>query len=79
LSAASLQHPGSFEERRDSRQRRDKRHRGPFLWFVSLGKQRNEQTDIMCISLISEDNRNWGAPLTFFVLVGSLALEDFTA
>ena len=24
---------------------RDKRHRGPFLWFVSLGKQKNEHTD----------------------------------
>ena len=43
LSAASLQSPGSIEERRASRPRRDKRHRGPFLWFVSLGKQRNEQ------------------------------------
>jgi hypothetical protein len=39
----SLQSPGSIEERRDSRQRRDKGHRVPFLWFVSLGKQRNEQ------------------------------------
>jgi hypothetical protein len=36
LSAASLQHPGSFEERRASRPRRDKRHGclffGSFLW-----------------------------------------------
>jgi hypothetical protein len=45
LSAASLQSPGSIEEHRESRPRRDKRHRVPFLWFVSLGKQRNEQTD----------------------------------
>ena len=42
LSAASLQSPGSIEEHRASRLRRDKGHRGPFLWFVSLGKQRNE-------------------------------------
>ena len=40
----SLQSPGSIEEHRVSRLRRDKRHRGPFLWFVSLGKQRNEHT-----------------------------------
>ena len=39
----SLQSPGSIEERRASRLRRDKGHRVPFLWFVSLGKQRNEQ------------------------------------
>jgi len=38
----SLQNPGSFEERRASRLRRDQ-WRVPFLWFVSLGKQRNEQ------------------------------------
>jgi len=49
LSAASLQSPGSIEEypmrginSGYSRPRRDKGHRGPFLWFVSLGKQRNE-------------------------------------
>jgi hypothetical protein len=47
LSAASLQNPGSIEEHRASRLRRDKRHRGPFLWFVSLGKQRNEQSNFM--------------------------------
>ncbi len=47
LSAASLQSPGSIEEHRVSRLRRDKRHRVPFLWFVSLGKQRNEQNDFM--------------------------------
>jgi hypothetical protein len=47
LSAASLQSPGSIEEHRASRLRRDKRHRGPFLWFVSLGKQRNEQSNFM--------------------------------
>jgi hypothetical protein len=41
----SLQSPGSIEEHRVSRLRRDKGHRGPFLWFVSLGKQRNEQKD----------------------------------
>jgi hypothetical protein len=40
-----LQSPGSIEERRASRLRRDKGHRVPFLWFVSLGKQRNEQKD----------------------------------
>ena len=39
----SLQSPGSIEEHRASRLRRDKGHRGPFLWFISLGKQRNEQ------------------------------------
>ena len=47
LSAASLQSPGSIEEHRASRQRRDKGHRGPFLWFVSLGKQRNEHTKFL--------------------------------
>jgi len=50
LSVASLQSPGSIEERRESRLRRDKGHRGPFLWFVSLGKQRNEHTDFMAQS-----------------------------
>jgi hypothetical protein len=35
---------------RESRLRRDKGHRGPFLWFVSLGKQRNERTDFMAQS-----------------------------
>jgi hypothetical protein len=35
---------------RESRLRRDKGHRGPFLWFVSLGKQRNEHTDFMAQS-----------------------------
>jgi len=43
----SLQSPGSIEERRASRLRRDQGHRGPFLWFVSLGKQRNERTDFI--------------------------------
>jgi hypothetical protein len=43
----SLQSPGSIEEHRVSRLRRDKRHRVPFLWFVSLGKQRNERTDFI--------------------------------
>ena len=43
LSEASLQSPGSIEEHRASRQRLAKGHRVPFLWFVSLGKQRNEQ------------------------------------
>ena len=38
-----MQSPGSIEEHRVSRLRRDKGHRVPFLWFVSLGKQRNEQ------------------------------------
>jgi len=47
LSAASLQSPGSIEEHRASRPRRDKGHRGPFLWFVSLGKQRNEHTKFL--------------------------------
>jgi hypothetical protein len=42
----SLQSPGSIEEHRASRLRRDKGHRVPFLWFVSLGKQRNEQKHI---------------------------------
>ncbi|MHB1015651.1 MAG: hypothetical protein ACYC2W_10290, partial [Desulfurivibrionaceae bacterium] len=36
-----------------SRQRRDKGHRVPFLWFVSLGKQRNERTDFLPQSPIS--------------------------
>jgi hypothetical protein len=48
-----LQSPGSIEEHRESRQRRDKGHRGPFLWFVSLGKQRNEQSDFLPHSPIS--------------------------
>jgi len=43
----SLQNPGSIEEHRASRLRRDKGHRGPFLWFVSLGKQRNEHTNFL--------------------------------
>jgi len=47
LSVASLQSPGSIEEHRASRPRRDKRHRGPFLWFVSLGKQRNEHANFL--------------------------------
>jgi hypothetical protein len=47
LSVASLQSPGSIEEHRESRPWRDKRHRVPFLWFVSLGKQRNERTDFI--------------------------------
>jgi len=47
LSAASLQSPGSIEEHRASRLRRDKGHRGPFLWFVSLGKQRNEHVNFL--------------------------------
>jgi len=51
LSAASLQRPGSFEEHRASLHRRGKRHRVPFLWFVSLGKQRNEHTN--SISLLN--------------------------
>ncbi|MCX5877313.1 MAG: hypothetical protein NT087_13645, partial [Deltaproteobacteria bacterium] len=35
------------------RQRRDKRHRVPFLWFVSLGKESNEHTDFLPHSPIS--------------------------
>ena len=42
-----MQSPGNIEEHRESRLRRDKGHRGPFLWFVSLGKQRNEQKDFI--------------------------------
>jgi hypothetical protein len=45
LSAASLQSPGSIEEHRASRLRRDKRHGAPFFGSVSLGKQRNEQKE----------------------------------
>ena len=37
LSAASLQRPGSFEEHRASRHRRDKRHRVPFLRRFAAG------------------------------------------
>jgi len=48
LSAASLQSPGSLEERRASRQRRDKGHRGPFLLVRFLwASKENEQTNFI--------------------------------
>jgi hypothetical protein len=44
LSAASLQHPGSFEERRASRPRRDKGHGGPFFGsFLWASKEMNRR------------------------------------
>ena len=66
LSAASLQHPGSFEEHRASRPRRDKGHRGPFLWLVSLGKQRNEQKNSMYQFHQFEDESSKKPLLLFF-------------
>jgi hypothetical protein len=47
--ANSRQHrgvPHAGHKLRASRLRRDKGHRVPFLWFVSLGKQRNEHTGV---------------------------------
>jgi hypothetical protein len=45
LSAASLQSPGSIEEHRASRLRRDKRHGGPFFGsFLWASKEMNTLT-----------------------------------
>ena len=59
----SLQSPGSIEERRVSRLWRDKRHRVPFLWFVSLGKQRNEQRIFMSFPQKFPEANNYTASL----------------
>ena len=52
----SLQSPGSIEEHRASRQRRDKEHRGPFLsplrcWFVFFGQVKKMNRRITRIPL----------------------------
>jgi len=49
----SLQRPGSIEEHRESRQRRDKRHRGLFFGsFLWASKEMNRK--IKCIPLAAE-------------------------
>jgi hypothetical protein len=47
LSEASFQTPGRFEQRRVVPQNAGPSNRLPFLWFVSLGKQRNEQNQVI--------------------------------